>query len=85
MNHTRSLEQIRAVVARAFAECELDADEFSEIILIRNGHYCGRRFTVAGGSAVWFLEENQIKVYDAQGTLLAVRATVSEVAERRAA
>lgn len=75
MTHTRLLEQIRAAVAQAFAEFQLAADDLSETILIRHGHYCGRRFTIEAGSAIWFLEENQIKVYDAHGGLLAVRST----------
>jgi hypothetical protein len=44
-----------------------------ETILIKAGYFCGRRFSCDGLTAVWFVEENQVKVYDRQGKLLAVR------------
>lgn len=41
----------------------------SETTLIRNGAFCGRRFSLAGFSLVWFQEEEQIKLYNPNGAL----------------
>ena len=49
-----------------------DAVEPCETILIRNGHYCGRRFQRGGMEAIWFVEENEVKFYDPSGSLLKV-------------
>lgn len=88
MTHSRLLEQVRVAVLKAFGEVHFADNEPCETILVRNGHYCGRRFTVHDGSAIWFVEENQIKVYDARGALLTVTAPSEaprEVALPRAA
>lgn len=46
-------------------------ENFQESLLIKDGFYCGRRFRVSGFSAVWFAEEDELKIFDPQGTLLA--------------
>lgn len=43
----------------------------SESILIRDEYYCGRRFHTATHDAVWFLEEDELKIYDGQRQLCA--------------
>lgn len=48
-----------------------DKVPFRESILIREGFYCGRRFDAEGWSAVWFLEEDQLKISDASGAVVA--------------
>lgn len=48
-----------------------DAVPFRESILIREGFYCGRRFEAEGWSAVWFLEEDQLKISGASGAVVA--------------
>jgi len=45
------------------------AEDLTETILIRNGCYCGRRFEHGGLSAVWFIEEGEIKVFGQEGQL----------------
>ena len=52
-----------------------DAVEPCETILIRGGHYCGRRFQRGGMEAIWFVEENEVKFYDFSGSLLKVVRT----------
>jgi len=42
-----------------------------ESILIRDDFYVGRRFRTARYRAVWFMEEDQLKIYDADGVWLA--------------
>lgn len=41
-----------------------------ETTLIRNGAYVGRRFSTLGYSLVWFVDEQQIKLYGQDGKLL---------------
>ena len=50
----------------------------AESILIRDGHYCGRRFESGGMSAVWFIEENQIKFFGKEGALHSVVDAVDD-------
>lgn len=45
-----------------------DADIF-ETTLIRDGMYCGRRFSLADFDIVYFVEERQIKFYNPSGQL----------------
>ncbi|MCG8652422.1 MAG: hypothetical protein MI861_21455 [Pirellulales bacterium] len=44
----------------------------NESILIRDGFYCGRRFDLGAYRAVWFLEEDQLKIYARGGDLVCV-------------
>ena len=62
----------------ACGECDL-----SETILISDGHYCGRRFFRDGFDAVWFVEENQLKIHDRDGSLLEVIRLRSRAAEHQ--
>lgn len=41
-----------------------------ESILIRGGFYCGRRLDASTHHAVWFVEEDELKVYEATGQLV---------------
>lgn len=45
---------------------------FQESILIRDGYYCGRRFDAGLCEAVWFLEEDEVKISDPLGQVLGV-------------
>jgi len=40
-----------------------------ETTLIRGGMYCGRRFSLLGFSVIYFVEEEQIKVFAPSGEL----------------
>ncbi|WP_254507840.1 hypothetical protein [Anatilimnocola floriformis] len=87
MPHAEMTQHVRLLVAEAFARAGMpQPSEFSESILIKGGNYCGRRFTGEGGHAIWFVEENQLKFYDADGKLTHVVSTLLPVASfRRAA
>jgi hypothetical protein len=64
-------EQVRAAFARW--ACSLSphpVEEIQETILIRQGHYCGRRLSASGFSAIWFIDESQIKLIHADGQSL---------------
>jgi hypothetical protein len=41
-----------------------------ETTLIRDGAYCGRKFSLFGYSIIWFIDEQQIKLFDQNGSLL---------------
>jgi len=50
-----------------------------EACLIRNGYYCGRRFQCGDHSAVWFAEEDEVKIYAPNGALLEARSIGEQV------
>jgi hypothetical protein len=70
---------VRSRVKDIFEEMGARVDQaVDEAILIKNGHYCGRRFLCDGVQVVWFVEENQLKLYDRDGSLLCVRIALPE-------
>jgi hypothetical protein len=78
MPHAELTEHVRHLVAEAFARANMpQPGEFSESILIKGGNYCGRRFVGEGGHAIWFVEENQLKIYGADGKLAHVISTIA--------
>jgi hypothetical protein len=44
-----------------------------EAAIIRAGHYCGHRFMSGRLSAVWFFEEDEVKIYGDDGHLIDVK------------
>lgn len=73
MHHAELTEAIRRRVVETFAHLGVTPEaELRESILIRDGSYCGRRFEAEGAHAVWFLEEDQLKFYRADGGALCV-------------
>jgi hypothetical protein len=79
MRQVSLVEQIRLLVRHTMLEWNIPAAEgLEETILIRNGFYCGRRFATAAAHAIWFCEENQIKFYGEQGTVLHVIRNVDQ-------
>jgi hypothetical protein len=68
MTHAQAIERVRQLVSEAFASLGVaQPAQFRESILMREGHYCGRRFEAEGAHAVWFVEENQIKIVASDG------------------
>ena len=77
-------ETIRTRVRSIFETCGAAGEvEMCESLLIRDGFFCGRRFEMDGLCAVWFVEEDELKVYDRDGTLIA--ADTPKAVERRIA
>lgn len=70
MSHLELLTQVRQTVQQAFEDLGMHSAEISETILIRGGNYCGRRFQTTQGHAIWFIEENQIKIYLPDGGVM---------------
>jgi hypothetical protein len=58
-----------------------------ETLLIRDGFFCGRKFSMEGFSLVWFIEEDQIKLFDRDNQLILSTTTslFLGVEQRRAA
>lgn len=73
MLHAQLTQFVRRLVAEALPRHGGPQDHaVQESIVIRNGVYCGRRFQAAGGYAIWFVEENQVKVFQDGGRLVDV-------------
>lgn len=73
-------QSVRQRVTDLFAEHQSaqPADRLCESILIRDGYYCGRRFGNGEMEAVWFLEENELKLYASDGSLVEVVVAVPQ-------
>jgi hypothetical protein len=73
-------DTVRRLVTETFAQTGLSRGaEPSETILIRGGSYCGRRFDAEEGHAVWFIEEEQVKFYRADGSMIRVVESVAGI------
>jgi hypothetical protein len=60
---------------RSFAEqlgipIEIAESKIRESLLVVEGIYCGRRFSLDGYTLTWFVEENQVKLMSPQGQLV---------------
>ncbi len=71
MHHAHLTEEIRQHARRRLEEMGAAPQaDLVETILIRDGYYCGRRFSCDGFSAVWFVEETQVKFYHRDGRVV---------------
>ena len=78
MPHATLSLLVRDCVLQGFADLGIDATgELRETVLIRGGTYCGRRYEVEQGSALWFIEEDQLKFLASDGQVLHVMDRVS--------
>jgi hypothetical protein len=88
MSHAQALAAVRGHVAEAFHQHRLaDGSEPRESILLKSGIYCGRRFEVGTGFAMWNYESDELKVYTINGKLLEIvaGASMERVEMRKAA
>jgi hypothetical protein len=78
---------VRSIIQQTFARLTSEQCVITEeSLLIRNGHYCGQRFQSGPLTAVWFLEEDQIKFHAGDGSLLlVVKPSESDQAHSRVA
>lgn len=83
MSNLQRLNLVRNLLRDWFASQAEGAPQpqMVEACLIRNGYYCGRRFQCGDHSAVWFTEEDEIKIYAPNGALLEARSIGEETAE----
>ena len=71
MTNSQRLAEVRRCIDRWLEEQGCDSDvEIRESMLIRNGFYVGRRFKLTDYQAVWFIEEDEVKIHDATGLVL---------------
>lgn len=79
MGHATVVEQVRDLVRQQFLTLSIPTEAgIEETILIRDGFYCGRRFTVAQAHAIWFCEEDQLKLYGADGAVIVVLRNIQQ-------
>ncbi len=85
------LERIRTAIAAELGRLGiLNSNDLRETILIREGLYCGRKFQCHGFSVIWFIEENEVKFFAPNGTVMVATSPERlldsiEESERRAA
>lgn len=78
MPHAALSLLVRDCVLQGFADLDIEAGgELRETVLIRGGAYCGRRYETEHGSALWFIEEDQLKFLGDAGKVLRVVEQVS--------
>lgn len=72
MTNSQRLHLVRQTVTDWFASHSYPVPEsIGESILVRDGFYCGRKFVVGDCRAVWFVEDEQVKLFDDENHLLA--------------
>ena len=77
MLHAQMLELVRDTVRSIFAAQGVTSfADFSESIMVRDGYYCGRSFGCGGMRAVWFVEENLLKIFGRDNQLLHSQAAI---------
>ena len=81
MDNDRQTKEIRSHVRGIFLQHGASQeDPIQEAILIRDGFYCGRRFQCGELQAVWFVEEDQLKIYNQEGVVQ--KTTVSVILQQ---
>ncbi len=75
MSNSKRLAAVRAHFRDWLAEHATSADGrpkiASESLLVRNGFYRGRSFDAGSHRAVWFIEEDQLKIHGPEGDVVA--------------
>jgi hypothetical protein len=80
MHHAELTESVRGIAARILAELRLsDGTPPRESVLLRDNIYCGRRFEAEHGDALWFFEEDELKIIGADGRVRRVIHAVSRL------
>jgi hypothetical protein len=73
MTNSQRLSNVRNALNRWLESDAGQGDRItpgSESIVIRGGFYCGRRFNAQSHHALWFLEEDELKIFDSAGQLV---------------
>ncbi|RMF39556.1 MAG: hypothetical protein D6753_13580 [Planctomycetota bacterium] len=77
------LEQVREAVRSQLRDLGAEnVEAMRETMLIRNGMYCGRRFQCGTYQAIWFIEEDELKLFGPCGDVLRTLSASEAVAER---
>ncbi|NND99873.1 MAG: hypothetical protein HKN47_21340 [Pirellulaceae bacterium] len=80
MTNSKRLATVRSFLCRWTADQTGDqvADDSlpqsiaTESLVIRDGFYCGRSFDLGAYRAIWFVEEDELKIRDKTGAVVAV-------------
>jgi hypothetical protein len=74
MTNSQRLAVVRTALRKWLADRNPDQDDsampLSEAMLIRDGHFCGRRFRFPLYHAIWFLEEDEVKILTTEGAVV---------------
>ena len=75
MTNSQRLAAVRTALRQWIADRHPGRDDsgkpLSETMLIRNGYFCGRRFRFQLYHAVWFIEEDEVKILGPDGAIAA--------------
>lgn len=75
MTNSQRLSAVRSAlghwIAQRHPQEEACGKPLSEAMLIREGFFCGRRFRFQLYHAVWFLEEDEVKILTLEGAVAA--------------
>ena len=72
MTNSQRLAAVRRCLDRWLENQQSDGDiEISDAVLIRAGFYVGRTFQLGPYRAVWFMEDDEVKIHDVAGALVA--------------
>ena len=67
---TPPISVVRQKVLAAFQELGAGDGNCSEIVLIKDGHFVGRRFRLGGFQGVWMAGERHFNIFDKAGDLI---------------
>ena len=91
MTNSQRLASVRQCLNRWLAQQSTQVHDeleeshlWRESILVRDGFYCGRRFVADAYEAIWFLEEDELKISNHLGEVLCAY-TPQEISEWAAA
>jgi hypothetical protein len=80
MPHADSTQAVRRLASEVFVRLGwADGREAREALLICGESYCGRRFDVDGGCAIWLIDEDRLKFFGADGSVAQTIESVSHV------
>ena len=82
----RCHHRVREIISQYFTQRGVTVEgDPCETILIRDGHYCGRRFKASGHEVIWFVEEDELKFYLPDGGLTEVLDLSTPMSDRKVA
>jgi len=84
LQHAESTQVVRRLASEVFARLGwADGREAREALLICGETYCGRRFDVDGGCAIWLIDEDRLKFFGADGNIAHTVEAASQFAQPR--
>jgi hypothetical protein len=87
MSHAELIQAVRSLATDVFLQLWRENTAPREAILLHNGLYCGRKFEVPAGHAIWSFESDQLEIRSPDGAVQRVieRVSAVEPARRKAA